>query len=206
MTVSSRQSHWDTVYASREETGLSWFQEKLDVSVNWIRREAPMVEAAIIDVGGGTSRLVDILLEPGRPLSVLDISSKALAISQMRLGARAEHVEWICADVTVWKPSTHYWLWHDRAVFHFLTEARDRAAYIETMRRAVLPGGRVIIASFSLEGPEKCSNLPVRRYSHESLAQELGTGFELLEGVWEDHRTPSGAIQKFQYTLFARSV
>lgn len=174
--------------------------------MNWIKQEVPNTDASIIDVGGGASQLVDVLLDRGtNHLSVLDISTEAIEKSKARLGSRATLVEWICADITAWIPPSHYWLWHDRAVFHFLTESWDREAYISAMRRGVLPGGRIIIATFALDGPEKCSHLPVCRYSHESLAQELGAGFAFLEGVWEDHRTPSGAIQKFQYSLFART-
>ena len=205
MSSTSRQSHWENIYVSKDEMALSWFQENSDISMGWIKQEMPMTDAAIIDIGGGTSRLVDALLDLGiNSLSVLDIAATALEQSKARLGSRAASVQWICADITAWIPPSNYWLWHDRAVFHFLTEAPDREAYISTVRRAVSPGGRIIIASFSLDGPEKCSDLPVRRYSHKSLTQELGAGFEFLEGTWENHRTPSGAVQKFQYTLFAR--
>ncbi|MBF0429584.1 MAG: class I SAM-dependent methyltransferase, partial [Magnetococcales bacterium] len=179
MSVASRQAHWDHIYGTKDEVALSWFQENLAIPIEWIMQERPNFDAAIIDVGGGTSRLVDSLLNRGfQHLSVLDISVEALGKSKVRLGAQAVLVEWICTDVTTWIPSSQYWLWHDRAVFHFLTEAQDRDAYISALRRAILPGGRIMIASFSLDGPEKCSNLPVCRYSHESLTQELGVGFE----------------------------
>lgn len=206
MKTFARQAHWDDTYATKGEATLSWFQENSAISLDLIKGEARGADAAIIDVGGGCSRLVDALLGLGvRRLAVLDISAKALEKSKARLGTRGEAVDWICSDVTGWTPPCGYWLWHDRAVFHFLTEARDREAYIATLRRAVLPGGRVIIASFALDGPEKCSGLAVCRYSHASLSQELGAGFKFLRGVMEDHRTPSGAIQKFQYALFART-
>lgn len=205
MSTLFRQTHWDNVYATKDEMTLSWFRESLPISMSLIGRAEPNAEAAIIDVGGGTSQLVDALLAQGRSdLTVLDISAKALEKSQVRLGARSADITWVCADITTWTPSAQYWLWHDRAVFHFLTEAQDRQAYMTTLRRAVLPGGRIIIASFTPDGPKKCSDLLVRHYSHESLSQELGAGFEFLHGVLEDHRTPSGNIQPFQYSLFAR--
>jgi SAM-dependent methyltransferase len=202
MNTTTRQSHWDGVYTLKSETAVSWFQATPAVSLNIIQEEHLPPDAAIMDVGGGASLLVDSLLGEGfNNLSVLDVSARALEMTRARLGGQGKSVQLICADITTWQPASSYRLWHDRAVFHFLTEDQDRQAYIEALRQAVVPGGRVIIASFALDGPEKCSGLPVCRYSHASLAAAMGEGFSLMGGVMEDHATPSGKIQKFQYTI-----
>ena len=161
--------------------------------------------AKIIDIGGGASTLADKLLAEGyRSLTVLDLASAALEQSKQRLGSAAKQVEWIVADITTWQPQTHYDLWHDRAVFHFLTNPDDRRAYLTTLKNALQPGATVILATFALDGPERCSGLPVQRYSSETLADELGSEFTLLETTPEDHHTPSGSVQRFVYCRFTR--
>ena len=162
------------------------------------------IDASIIDIGGGASQLADALLADGfRSVTVLDVSEKALATARDRLGPTAEHVTWIIADVTAWRPDKAYDVWHDRAAFHFLTEPSDRAAYAEHLREAVRPGGHVIIGTFAPNGPERCSGLPVARQV-VSIGEALGPSFKLIESRRHDHRTPSGSVQRFQFSRFQR--
>jgi ubiquinone/menaquinone biosynthesis C-methylase UbiE len=156
-------------------------------------------------VGGGASRLVDALLEEGfGQLAVLDISAVALERARTRLGSRAAAVTWIASDVATWTPDALFDVWHDRAVFHFLVTEEERAAYRTTLRRALVSGGQAVIATFASDGPDRCSGLPVVRYEPETLAVELGPPFELVEGVREDHVTPGGKVQRFQYSRLVR--
>lgn len=202
-----RKQHWEEVYRQKAEDAVSWFQVHPDYSLELIGSAGVKPADPIIDVGGGASRLVDHLLEAGyTDLTVLDIAETALERAGVRLGPKALQVKWLVADVTCWRPERRYRLWHDRAVFHFLTEPADRAAYRDCLRAALLPGGHAIIASFALDGPENCSGLPVRRYSPASLATELGAGFRLVSSRDETHLTPAGKLQHFQYSVFARAV
>ncbi|WP_027577427.1 trans-aconitate 2-methyltransferase [Bradyrhizobium sp. WSM1743] len=203
--MSDRTMHWENVYATKGETEVSWYQERPTTSLEMIRAAKSDHEAAIIDVGGGASRLVDALLQDGyRRLAVLDLSANALDVAKKRIGQAASTVDWIVADVTTWQPAKIYDVWHDRAAFHFLTDARDRAAYVERLRSAVGPGGQVIIATFAPDGPEKCSGLPVQRHNSASLAAELGREFELVETRRETHHTPWQSTQAFQFSRFRR--
>ena len=180
--MSSRQGHWDNVYATKAENAVSWFQEKADISLDLIRATGVKTTASIIDIGGGASRLVDMLLDEGfSAITVLDLSEMALATSKARLGARAAAAKWIVADIATWEPTQTYDVWHDRAVLHFLIAPKDRAAYAERVLRAVAPGGHVIIGTFALDGPERCSGLPVVRYDAAALGELLGRAFELIE-------------------------
>ena len=200
-----RNAHWEDVYASKDETEVSWFQESPAISLDLIKEANPDHEAAIIDIGGGASRLVDCLLREGyRSIAVLDLSVRALDAARKRIGPAAAGVDWIVADVTTWQPTRSYDVWHDRAAFHFLTEQRDRVAYVERIRSAVRPGGQVIIGTFALDGPEKCSGLPVQRHDSASLAAELDASFELLETRAEAHHTPWNSTQAFQFSRFRR--
>lgn len=194
------KNHWEQVYRSRTPQGVSWFQPEAAVSLRLIRA-ATDGRAAVIDVGGGASTLVDGLLDAGyRELTVLDLSGAALAAAQQRLGARAAGVHWLEADILrAALPCRAYDLWHDRAVFHFLTDAAERAAYVDQVLHAVKPGGHVIVASFAEDGPEKCSGLPVMRYAPDALHAEFGAPFELLHHEREAHETPGGAVQQFVY-------
>ncbi|MBR0776974.1 class I SAM-dependent methyltransferase [Bradyrhizobium diazoefficiens] len=203
--MSERSAHWDKVYATKGEAEVSWFQDSPSISLEMIRAAGADHGAAIIDVGGGASRLVDALLRDGyRELTVLDLSTNALDAAKRRLGAAASMVDWIVADATTWRPAKAYDVWHDRAAFHFLTDPRDRAAYVERLRLAVALHGHVIIATFAPDGPEKCSGLPVQRHDSASLAAELGPGFELVETRSETHHTPWNATQAFQFSRFQR--
>lgn len=196
-----RKAHWEHVYSTKAVDAVSWFQEHAVRSLDLIRATGVAPDAAIIDVGGGASRLVDDLLAAGyRNLTVLDLSAAALAAAQQRLGSVAKKVQWIEADVTrAALPAHHFDVWHDRAVFHFLTAPEDRAAYVRAVRDSLRPDGHVIIATFAEDGPTKCSGLPVMRYSPQALLAEFGPTFDLLRHDKEAHRTPSGAIQQFNY-------
>jgi SAM-dependent methyltransferase len=200
--VSSR-NHWEKIYRSKTPEAVSWYRPHLERSVALIRQVAPEPDAAIIDVGGGESTLVDDLLALGyRRLTVLDVSPTAIEVARRRLGARAREVAWIVADVTeAALPAAGFDVWHDRAVFHFLADAGKRAAYVRQVARAVRPGGHVIVATFGPEGPASCSGLDVVRYDAQALHGEFGARFRLLQSETEQHRTPAGAEQQFLYCL-----
>ena len=205
MENESRQAHWENVYTSKGENEVSWFQENPAPSLALIAEVNTPPDAGIIDIGGGASRLVDHLLDQGfRDVTVLDLSAAALEAAKARLGERASRARWVVADTATWEPSRTYDLWHDRAAFHFLTEARDRDAYIARLRQGLKVGGDAIIATFALDGPEKCSGLPVMRYDSARLAQTLGPGFSLLRSGNSDHATPWGSQQHFQFSVFRR--
>jgi SAM-dependent methyltransferase len=201
--MSERRQHWEQVYRTRAPEQVSWYQPEARNSLELIRLARPDRAAAIIDIGGGASTLVDSLVDADyRDVTVLDLAPDALAIARARLGARADSVHWMTADILAAElPAERYDIWHDRAAFHFLTHPDDRARYVAQLRHALRPGGYLVMATFALDGPPRCSGLDVIRYSAESLADELGSGFELVESVREEHRTPSGAIQRFQYSL-----
>lgn len=205
MSNIERRAHWENVYQTRGEREVSWYEESPSISLDYIRATGAKPGASIIDIGGGASRLVDTLLDEGfEAVTVLDLSEKALATSKARLGARGAKVQWVAADVTTWEPSQTYDVWHDRAAFHFLTDPKDRAAYAARVLRAVRPGGHVIIGTFALDGPERCSGLPVVRYDAASLGKILGPSFKLIESRNHGHQTPMGAIQRFQFSWFRR--
>jgi SAM-dependent methyltransferase len=200
-----RQAHWQNVYQTKGERDVSWFQENPDISLDLIRATGAGTAAPIIDIGGGASRLADALLDGGyRSVTVLDLSDKALERSRARLGISAAQVSWVVADVTNWQPPGTFDVWHDRAAFHFLTEPKDRLAYGECVRKAVRPGGHVIIGTFALDGPERCSGLPVVRHDPTTIADMLGGSFKLAESRRHEHKTPGGAIQRFQFSRFRR--
>ena len=195
------KNHWERVYATKPAERVSWYQEHAEQSLRLIRSTGVACDAPIIDVGGGASTLVDDLLSAEyTALTVLDMSATALATAQKRLGARATRVQWIEADITAAKLPFHaYDVWHDRAVFHFLVSPEERRAYVETVLRAVKPGGHVIVATFAEDGPTHCSGLPVMRYSADALHAEFGAPFTLLRQEKEAHHTPTGGVQKFIY-------
>jgi SAM-dependent methyltransferase len=201
----SRQHHWDKVYTTKAESEVSWFQDTPAPSLELIELVGAMQDSAIIDIGGGASRLVDHLVSRGyEDVTVLDLSAAALASARSRLGDKADRVRWMAADVTTWQPSRSYDVWHDRAAFHFLTEPNDQAAYVARLRRALGVGGHAIIGTFAPDGPELCSGLMVSRYDANALAATLGEGFELIDTRRHDHTTPWGAVQKFQFSAFRR--
>jgi hypothetical protein len=197
------KSHWESLYGTRSAEAVSWYQRRAARSLEMIRAAAPDLASPIIDVGGGASVLVDELLAAGyTDLTVMDLAGTALAVARSRLGARADEVRWLEADVRqVALPAAHYALWHDRAVFHFLTEPGDRAAYVAQVERSVRSGGHVLVATFAEDGPTRCSGLPVARYSAAALHDELGPAFELVSSAREEHVTPMGVRQAFTYCL-----
>lgn len=192
-------AHWEQVYTQKGAEQVSWYRSHLETSRAWIERAAPGRTAAIIDIGGGASTLVDDLLERGyAQLTVLDVSAHALELARQRLGAHAGSVHWVAADVTGTElPKAAYDVWHDRAVFHFLTTPAARAAYARQAARALRPSGHLIVSTFGPDGPTRCSGLDAMRYSAETLATALGERFELLASTVEVHTTPAGASQQF---------
>jgi len=200
------KTHWETVYSSKSTEAVSWFQPHADLSLNLIKATGAGRGAAIIDVGGGASTLVDDLVAEGyADLTVLDLSAAALKAARKRLGAEADRVCWLEADITkAALPASRYDIWHDRAVFHFLTAPADRAAYVRTVLRAVKPGGHVIVATFAEDGPLQCSGLPVMRYRADELHDQFGAAFTLLQHQKEEHHTPFGTVQQFVYCYCRR--
>jgi len=195
--------HWDKVYREKSETEVSWFQAKPTKSLDFIARSELTKSSPIIDIGGGASRLIDHLLNDGyTDLTVLDIAEPALAQSKARLTDNAAVINWIVNDITTWVPPRIYDLWHDRAVFHFLTGQQARDEYKRALTAATHSGSNIIIATFALNGPDRCSGLPVVRYSPQSLAAEFGDQFALIDHMTTGHRTPGGGEQAFQYSRF----
>lgn len=204
----AEQEHWNRVYGAREEQALTWFEPAAELSLNLVKTYCGS-DHSVIDVGGGASRLVDGLLQRGQArIAVLDLSHAALAASKDRLGQAADAVEWIVADVTAWEPAAQWDLWHDRAVFHFLTEGKDQAAYFRTMAKALAQGGVAVISTFAPDGPETCSQLPVQRWSAKELAataEAYAPGMlELVETRRHVHVTPKGNQQPFTVCVFRR--
>ena len=194
------REHWDTIYSTKPADRVSWFRPHLERSLEFIASAALSKAAPIIDVGGGTSTLVDDLLDAGyTSVSVLDISATAIANTQRRLGSRAASVQWISGDATQVALAGPYDFWHDRAVFHFLTDPEARRRYIDRVRAAVRPNGHVLVATFGPEGPEQCSGLPVVRYTPEQIHAEFGSAFRKVGSASEIHETPFGGTQQFVY-------
>ena len=206
--MESNKQHWEQVYGTRSTDSVSWYQPHAEHSLSLIRGTGVPKTASIIDVGGGASTLVDDLLRDGYgALTVLDLSAAALDAARQRTGSRASEVRWIEADILNVQLERHaYDVWHDRAVFHFLTSADDRRAYVATVLHAVKPGGHVIVATFAEDGPTQCSGLPVMRYSADALHAEFGAPFTLLRHEREEHHTPAGKVQKFVYCYCRKSL
>jgi 2-polyprenyl-3-methyl-5-hydroxy-6-metoxy-1,4-benzoquinol methylase len=201
MSADDLKTHWEKVYTTKAPDQVSWYRPHLETSISLIERAAGGTSASIIDVGGGESTLVDDLLARGyQNITVLDISQAAIDVTKKRLKDAAGRVHWITADVTTveFAPGA-YDVWHDRAVFHFLTSIEQRLAYVKTVARAVKQGGHVIVSTFGPEGPTKCSGLEVTRYDAESLHNEFGARFRLVESSKELHQTPFGTTQQFLY-------
>lgn len=204
-TADERQAHWNATYQGKGETGVSWFEETPELSLEMIVGAGAGLDSSLIDIGGGASRLVDTLVARGwTSLTVLDISPSALDIARKRMGAAASGVRWIVGDVTQWEPEKTYDVWHDRAAFHFLTDPADRAAYADRLRRGLADGGHAVIATFAPDGPERCSGLPVVRYDSQRLASALGSPFELVESRRHVHETPWGSPQAFQISILRK--
>ena len=203
-TKTYSKNHWENIYSSKPVEELGWYEPELQISLSWITGLQPDKHTSIIDIGGGASTLVDSLLKEGlENLTVLDISEEALDKTKSRLGDKAEKVDWIAGDMTTAElPADSYYIWHDRAVFHFLTSEEEREKYLTNLRRALQPGGKVIMATFAPEAPAKCSGLPVERYTPETIQETLGEEFNPEQTLKDLHVTPSGVEQMYLYTRF----
>lgn len=197
------EQHWQAVYETKAPTDVSWYESVPRRSLEFIQATELPAEAALLDVGGGASTLVDHLLSAGfGDLTVLDVAPAALERSRARLGAAGDQVRWIVADVTRWQPPRRYDLWHDRAVLHFLVDAGPRDLYLDTLRTALAPDGYLVMATFGPQGPTRCSGLDVQRYSADQVSALLGPAFRLIESAIETHVTPRGDEQQFLYGLW----
>lgn len=201
----NRKDHWEQVYSQKKSTEVSWYQQHPERSLELIRTTGADLSAHIIDIGGGASTLVDYMLDAGyQNLAVLDIAHGAIEQARSRLGNRANKVIWVEQDITQFSADQPFDVWHDRAVFHFLTDVNDRASYVRTMSRLLKPGSHAIIATFDLNGPEKCSGLDIVRYSPETISAVLGDSFQLVDTSTEEHVTPNGSLQSFVYCQFLK--
>ncbi|MHA2301640.1 MAG: class I SAM-dependent methyltransferase [Candidatus Thorarchaeota archaeon] len=199
------KSHWEEIYKTKPSTEVSWYQMRPSLSLKLIEAAGIEKGQGIIDVGGGSSMLVDCLLDEGyEDLAVLDISEWALMIARARLGDREDNVEWYEADATEFQLPRKFYLWHDRAVFHFLTDEQDRRKYVNVLKEALMPEGYLVMATFAIDGPKMCSGLDTVQYDEESMSLELGDGFTLIEKMNEAHVTPGDKEQKFTYFLYQR--
>jgi len=204
----NHNNHWEQTYSGKETDALGWYTPHLATSLSWIQELNLGADAPIIDIGGGASTLVDDLLEANyRSITVLDISSKALSLVRARLGEKAKLVQWLEGDITMLElPTRYYELWHDRAVFHFLTEPEQQRKYRDRLLSALNPGGHLIIGTFTTEAPPKCSGLPVQRYNRQQLENTLGDAFELIRHHKEMHITPGGVEQMYLYCQFRKTT
>jgi SAM-dependent methyltransferase len=206
MSDVGRKAHWENVYSTKGERDVSWYQESPAPALELIALAGLSGDASIIDIGGGASRLVDALVDKNfRRITVLDLSAAALDAARHRLVDKAKDVEWVVADVTTWEPSKTYDLWHDRAAFHFLTDPADQSSYVGRLKKALKRGGYAVIGTFALDGPERCSGLPIVRYDAVSLSAILGPDFNLIDTRRHEHTTPWGAVQRFQFSTFRRT-
>lgn len=203
--MGDKPDRWEGVYRTKAEAETSWFEDRPQASLDLIASTGVTPDAAIVDIGAGSSRLVDCLLDQGyRQITALDLSETALAKSRARLADDAP-VTWVVGNVLDWQPSGHFDVWHDRAAFHFLTEPADQEAYLRVMDRALVSGGHAIIGTFAQGGPEKCSGLPVARYDAALLSELLGPGYRLVTSIYHDHYTPWGAVQRFHFGVFRKA-
>lgn len=201
----NRQEHWNSAYEAKGTTGVSWYQSTPTTSLAILESLGVKRNAGLIDIGGGASSLTASLLERGfTDLSVLDVSDRAMLLSQEHLGSLASGVTWIHEDLLSWTPSRTYDVWHDRAVFHFLVEPRDRQRYVEILLTGLVPDGVAVLGTFAPDGPPQCSGLPVARYDAATLGAVLGTGFVVLDEQREEHHTPMGVVQPFTWTTLQR--
>jgi 2-polyprenyl-3-methyl-5-hydroxy-6-metoxy-1,4-benzoquinol methylase len=205
-TPEDRAVHWDKVYDTRGEDGVSWFQATPTVTLELLDALDVDRDAAIVDLGGGASVVVDNLVERDfSDVTVLDASKVGLDAAKARLGTDAGRVHWLHRDVFEWTPERRYDLWHDRAVFHFLIEEDERESYVAVLRSGIAPGGRAVVATFDAHGPEQCSGLPVVRYGARELAEVFAPHFELVESRTEEHLTPAGLIQPFTWVVLEQT-
>lgn len=203
----SRKDHWEHVYQTQSPTKVSWYQPVPAQSMAFIRATGVPVEAPIIDVGAGTATLVDVLLNSDySDISVLDIAAAALTESSKRLGGAGTSVHWIESDVLEFEPIRRYYVWHDRAAFHFLTDTTSVGKYMDVLRTALVPKGHFVLGTFGPEGPDRCSDHDVQRYSIEQLTMLLEADFDLMSFELEDHTTPTGNVQQYLYSAWRSKV
>lgn len=206
MDTQDRQEHWQGAYTAKTEREVSWTQDLPEPSLSLVIEAASSPDAPIVDIGGGSSRLVDHLVHRGfTNVAVVDLSSAALDHARTRLGPSGQFVDWITADITKWVPTQRYEVWHDRATFHFMVSEVDRSAYLACLRQGLARGGHAIIATFALDGPEKCSGLPVMRYDSARLAEAFGPEFLVIKSFCHTHYTPWGSPQPFQFNVLKRT-
>jgi len=204
MPTPGRQTHWQTVYTTKSDTEVSWYEATPELSLALLAEAGLTPTMSVIDIGGGASRLVDVLVASGQAhVTILDLSAAALETAKARLSDTAR-VAWVVSDVTTWRPARQYDLWHDRAAFHFLTAPADQQLYVGVLREALKDGGKAVIGTFAPDGPEKCSGLPVERYDAKSLQAVLGSAFRLVATRRHEHTTPWGSVQKFQFSTFEK--
>ena len=197
--------YWQKIHSTRQPTQLGWYEPNPTLSKELVAKAFQRGARSVVDIGGGASFLVDHLLDMGfERVAVVDIAEAAIGLAKKRLGKRATGVEWIIGDITALGDIGRFDVWHDRAVFHFLLDHRDRHSYVELSERTVEPGGTAVMATFADDGPERCSGLPVRRYSAEQLAEECGRGWKLTEAAQHVHTTPHGVAQTFVYSTFRK--
>jgi ubiquinone/menaquinone biosynthesis C-methylase UbiE len=202
---SNAKSHWEKVFSTKAENEVSWFQAYPKISVDFVALFNLPLEANIIDIGGGDSHLVDVLLEKGyKSIYVLDISQNALERAKQRLGDKAQLVHWIVSDVTEFNPDVQFDLWHDRAAFHFLTTDEKIEKYVQIAEKSIKPGGYLVVGTFSENGPTKCSGLEIKQYSESSMTYRFGQAFERIKCITEDHLTPFNTTQHFLFCGFRR--
>lgn len=201
------QQHWDGVYSRNKSDSVSWFQQQASMSLALMQRSKPLKSSRVIDVGAGASVLADHLLAADvSTLTLVDLADSALATTKQRLGEKGGQVRWLSGDILQLPlPNAGYDIWHDRAVFHFMTSAAQRNAYLAQLRQALVPGGLLVIGTFASDGPEKCSGLPVCRYDEQTLTQQFASGFKALSIDYESHVTPSGSTQSFIWGCFEKN-
>ena len=203
--LESKKKHWETIYNTKKLQEVAWYQPVPETSLNFIKATHLAKDSNIIDIGGGDSFLADNLLSQGYTnISVLDISENAIKRAKERLGEKADEVTWIVSDITTFKPSISYDVWHDRAAFHFLTSPEDIQKYLVTMQTAIKPNGFLILGTFSDKGPTKCSGIEIKQYSIEELKAAIPDAFKFIEGKNIDHSTPSGSLQNFTFCKFQK--
>lgn len=198
------KAHWESLYAAKAPDQLSWYQAEPTLSVQLLKQTKLKPGSIAVDLGSGVSPMVGALLAKDFMVTAVDISAPALEKAQAALGEKAKEVEWVVADACEWRPNQVFDLWHDRAVFHFMTTPEQRAGYMKALKAGLKPGGIALMATFALDGPEMCSGLDVQRYDADTLMAAFGPGFTLLAQDMEYHRTPKGAKQKFNYFLIRR--
>ncbi len=205
MAPLDRKKHWETIYQTKQPDEVSWYQPTPETSLRFIEELNLKPDARIIDIGGGDSLLAEHLLDLGfQNITVVDISKAAIERAKKRIGKQAETITWVVADVTQFEPTEDYDLWHDRAAFHFLTEQQEIHSYLETAHKSITPDGIMVVGTFSKEGPEKCSGLPVSQYSESSMTKQMQPLFEKIECITVNHETPFDTVQNFTFCSFKK--